>query len=91
MSDIETRLTALIHHEFGLAPGRLTPRSPLHEFGDSLDWFSLLGAIEAEFGIEIDDTQERTLVTVADLLRLVLAAQHGEVAQAAQGPATASV
>lgn len=89
MSDIETRLTALIHHEFGLAPGRLTPRSPLHEFGDSLDWFGLLGAVEEEFGVTIDDTQEPGLVTVADLLRLVLAAQHAQSVEVAPRPATA--
>lgn len=71
VNDLPLRLTTLIEREFGLAAGQLTPRSRLHDFGDSLDWFSLLGAVEDEFGIEIPAAQESTLDTVGDLLRLL--------------------
>ncbi len=71
VNDIALRLNTLIEREFALAPGRLTPRSRLHELGDSLGWLSLLGAVEDEFGIEIGAAQEQALDTVADLLRLL--------------------
>lgn len=69
--DIALRLTTLIEREFAIPPGQLTPRSRLHEFGDSLDWFSLIGAVEDEFGLAIGAADERAIETVADLLRLL--------------------
>ena len=86
MNDLGTRLTTLIEREFALPPGQLTPRSRLHELGDSLDWFSLIGAVEDEFGIPIDAAQERDIVTVADLLRL-LEAHDAAPLRAAGAPA----
>lgn len=71
MNDLSLRLTTLIEREFDLPPGQLTPRSRLHEFGDSLDWFSLIGAVEDEFGLEIAAADERAIDTVGDLLRLL--------------------
>lgn len=75
MNDLALRLTTLIEREFALEPGQLTLRSRLHEFGDSLDWFSLIGAVEDEFGLEIGPADEQALDTVADLLRLLEAHQ----------------
>lgn len=82
MNDLTLRLTTLIEREFALAPGELTLRSRLHEFGDSLDWFSLIGAVEDEFGLEIGPADEQGLDTVADLLRLLEANQAAPLAAA---------
>lgn len=71
MNDLATRVHRLVQTELGVAPERLAPHSRLAELGDSLDWLSLLGAVEAEFGIAISDEQERSLATVADLVVLL--------------------
>ena len=71
MNHLAARVHALIRNELGTAPERLVPEARLAELGDSLDWLSLLAAVEAEFDIEIGEAQERGLVTVADLVRLL--------------------
>jgi acyl carrier protein len=71
MNDIASRVTTLIQHELGIAPERVGPRTRLHELGDSLDWLSLVGAVETEFGVEISEAQEQALQTVEDLIRFL--------------------
>ena len=71
MNDLTRRVHTLIQAELGTPAERIAPHTRIAELGDSLDWLGLLSAVEAEFGIELDETQESRLVTVADLVRLL--------------------
>ena len=71
MADIEHRVLDIIRKEMGVAPERILPESRLDGLGDSLDWLSLLCAVEAEFDIEITSEQSESLDTVGDLIRFV--------------------
>jgi acyl carrier protein len=71
MNDLTRRVHTLIQAELGTPAERITPHTRIAELGDSLAWLGLLSAIEAEFGFEVDESQEGRLVTVADLVRLL--------------------
>jgi acyl carrier protein len=71
MHDCYLRLVRIIESELDVAPERIAPNARLADLGDSLAGFSLMVAVETEFDICIDEAQERGLVTVADLVRLL--------------------
>ena len=71
MESIENQLFAIVEREFGFEPGHVTPQIRLRDHGDSLDWFSLMTALEDAFSIEIGDEHSRSLATVGDLLQAI--------------------
>jgi acyl carrier protein len=68
---IEAKLFALVLEEFCLAPGSLTGKTRLPDLGDSLDWLSLMSAIEDAFGVEISHEQALELATIEDVLHFL--------------------
>jgi acyl carrier protein len=71
MDPIEHQLYAIVREEFGLEPGSLTRETRLPDLGDSLDWYSLMSALEDGFGIQISHEDSLAISTVEDVLRLV--------------------
>lgn len=77
MDTVEAQLMAIVQREFGLDGHALTTTSRLTDLGDSLDQVTLLSALEEAFDITIDSKQSGSLVTVADVLRLLKEPAHG--------------
>jgi acyl carrier protein len=71
MKSIEERLYVVVASEFGLTAHEISKEVSLRDHGDSLDWFSLMMALEDAFGVEISDEVGKTLNTVGDLLEVV--------------------
>jgi len=64
------RLTSLLVDQLGIEPEDITPESRIREDlgADSLDDIELIMAIEAEFGVEIEDESAAKLTTVQAIL-----------------------
>jgi acyl carrier protein len=71
MDTLEAKLLAVVAHEYGLSSDQLHKDVMLADHGDSLDWVSLMMALEDAFGIKIGDEVGKTLKTVGDLLEVV--------------------
>jgi acyl carrier protein len=69
-------LIALIEQELALAAGQLSADSLVAHLGDSLDWVSVLGALEAHYRIRIEATDTTGLDTLADLVERVAELQR---------------
>lgn len=67
----EEQLLSVLQAELGIELHGITPDTPLHEVADSLEWISLLDAVEAAFGRPISLEQGLGLRCVGDLLRVV--------------------
>lgn len=65
------RLSQLVQRELGVDMSQLSPSASLVDLADSLDWVSLLSALEDEFGLRISAEQGMQLRTLADLMDLV--------------------
>jgi acyl carrier protein len=76
MNSTETKLLETIQQELRVAPGEVTLDTLLSDLGDSLDWVSVVTAVEDAFGLRIDDAQSRKLTMVRDLLALVEASSR---------------
>jgi acyl carrier protein len=76
MNSTETKLLETIQQELRVAPGEVTLDTLLSDLGASLDWVSVVTAVEDAFGLRIDETQSRKLIVVRDLLALVEAASR---------------
>ncbi len=64
------RVKELIAEQLGLQPEDINPECSLQDDlgADSLDLVELLMAFSDEFGIEIDDDEVETIVTVNDII-----------------------
>jgi acyl carrier protein len=71
MDTLEAKLLAVVAHEYGLSSDQLHKDVKLADHGDSLDWVSLMMALEDAFGIKISDEVGKTLITMGDLLAVV--------------------
>jgi acyl carrier protein len=65
------RLMKLIERELGVDPATLAPDTLLSDIADSLDWASLLTAIERQFKLRVEVEHGLQLRTVSDLVQLV--------------------
>lgn len=84
MNRTEMKLLETIQQELRVAPGEVTLDTLLSDLGDSLDWVSVLTAVEDAFGVRIEDEQSRKLTVVRDLLALVEASSHATAAASPQ-------
>ncbi|HUC25322.1 MAG TPA: acyl carrier protein [Streptosporangiaceae bacterium] len=72
MSDIRERLNALMIAKFDLEPGTLADDPTLESLDfDSLAIVQLAGAMEREFGVEVDDEKLTEHTTVSDIVQLL--------------------
>lgn len=70
MSDIETRVIAIVEEQLGHSPGTVKVTDRLNDdlIVDSLDKVELVMAIEEEFETEIRDEVAEKVATVQDLI-----------------------
>ena len=73
MSDIESRVKAIIVDKLGVDESEVTLESSFtNDLGaDSLDTVELIMEFEKEFNLAIPDDQAETIVTVGDAVRYV--------------------
>jgi acyl carrier protein len=69
-------LITLIEQELALTPGQLGADSLVAHLGDSLDWVSVLGALESHYRIRIEANDTAGLHTLADLAQRVAELQR---------------
>ena len=73
MSDIESRVKAIIVDKLGVDESEVTPESSFtNDLGaDSLDTVELIMEFEKEFNLAIPDDQAETISTVGDAIKYV--------------------
>lgn len=73
MSDIESRVKAIIVDKLGVDESEVTRESSFtNDLGaDSLDTVELIMEFEKEFNLAIPDDQAETIVTVGDAIKYV--------------------
>ena len=73
MSDIESRVKAIIVDKLGVDESEVTPESSFtNDLGaDSLDTVELIMEFEKEFNLAIPDDQAETIGTVGDAIKYV--------------------
>jgi len=73
MSDIESRVKAIIVDKLGVDESEVTPESSFtNDLGaDSLDTVELIMEFEKEFNLAIPDDQAETIATVGDAIKYV--------------------
>ena len=73
MSDIESRVKAIIVDKLGVDESEVTPESSFtNDLGaDSLDTVELIMDFEKEFNLAIPDDQAETIGTVGDAIKYV--------------------
>lgn len=73
MSDIASRVNAIIVEKMGVDETEVTPEASFtNDLGaDSLDTVELIMEFEKEFGISIPDDQAETIGTVGDAIRYI--------------------
>lgn len=73
MSDIESRVKAIIVDKLGVDESEVTRESSFtNDLGaDSLDTVELIMEFEKEFNLAIPDDQAETIVTVGDAMKYV--------------------
>ena len=73
MSDIESRVKAIIVDKLGVDESEVTPDSSFtNDLGaDSLDTVELIMEFEKEFNLAIPDDQAETIGTVGDAIKYV--------------------
>lgn len=73
MSDIESRVKAIIVDKLGVDESEVTPDSSFtNDLGaDSLDTVELIMEFEKEFNLAIPDDQAETISTVGDAIKYV--------------------
>lgn len=88
MTDISERVSRILQEHLGATGEKLTPDARLcDDLGaDSLDYVELAMALEDEFGIDADDEEMGSVVTVADLVHLVISAVPQTPAPVVQAP-----
>ncbi|MFA6127582.1 MAG: acyl carrier protein [Bacteroidales bacterium] len=79
MSDIESRVKAIIVDKLGVDESEVTRESSFtNDLGaDSLDTVELIMEFEKEFNLAIPDDQAETIVTVGDAVKYVEANTKG--------------
>lgn len=75
MSDIESKVTAIIVDKLGVDEADVKPEASFtNDLGaDSLDTVELIMEFEKEFGINIPDDKAETIQTVQDAIDYILA------------------
>ena len=73
MSDVATRVKAIIVDKLGVEEAEVTPQASFtNDLGaDSLDTVELVMALEEEFGIEIPDEDAEKIQTVGDAIKYI--------------------
>ena len=73
MSEIESRVKAIIVEKFGVSESEVTPEANFTNdlSADSLDRVELIMEIEDEFGISIPEDAAEKIVTVGDAVKFV--------------------
>jgi len=73
MSDIESRVQAIIVDKLGVEESEVTPEASfINDLGaDSLDTVELIMEFEKEFGISIPDDQAENIGTVGNAIKYV--------------------
>ena len=73
MSEIESRVKAIIVEKFGVSESEVTPEANFTNdlSADSLDRVELIMEIEDEFGISISEDQAEKIATVGDAVKYV--------------------
>ncbi len=73
--DTLARIKDMAAREFSVDPAGLDPAAPLDSLGiDSLSFIEFMFKIEEEFGVSVSDEDLRSIKTLADLERHVVAA-----------------
>ena len=77
MSDIETRVKAIVVEQLGVSEDEVTNASSfIDDLGaDSLDTVELVMALEEEFGAEIPDEEAEKITTVQAAIDFIKASQ----------------
>jgi acyl carrier protein len=77
MSDIASRVKAIIVEKLGVEESEVTPQASFtNDLGaDSLDTVELIMEFEKEFGISIPDDQAEKISTVGDAISYIEAAK----------------
>lgn len=77
MTEIESRIKAIIADQLGVSEEEVKPESRfIEDLGaDSLDIVELIMAMEEEFEIEIPDEEAEKILTVGDTIEYVKAHQ----------------
>jgi acyl carrier protein len=69
------RIRQLAAKEFSINPEGLDPKAPLDTLGiDSLSFIEFMFKVEDEFGVSVSDEELKTIKTLSDLERHVVAA-----------------
>ena len=69
------RIKALAAKEFSIDPDGLDPHAPLDSLGiDSLSFIEFMFKVEEEFGVSVSDEDLKSIRTLGDLERHVVAA-----------------
>ena len=73
MSEIESRVKAIIVEKFGVSESEVTPEANFTNdlSADSLDRVELIMEIEDEFGIAIPEEEAEKIATVGDAVKFV--------------------
>ena len=73
MSDVKSRVIAIIVDKFGVSEGEVTPEASFtNDLGaDSLDTVELIMEFEKEFNIAIPDDQAESIQTVGDAISYI--------------------
>ena len=71
MSAVPPRLAAAIAPVLGMAPGDVTPDTPLRGIVDSLDMVDLVVAAEDAFGVRIPDDAAERFGTVGEVAAFI--------------------
>ena len=73
MSEIQTKVTAIIVDKLGVSESEVTPEASFTEQlgADSLDTVELIMEFEKEFGIQIPDEEAEKIKTVGDAISYI--------------------